>query len=233
MKECTVRYDYASGDGRWSHPHIIPGVFISAEQQYRGIMRKGKKKEGKEMRDRGDTNGEGQNDPGGQEGGQKLDQNNSPHYENDVAHDFKHRDKNGEQEETRKMKREGEEEAETSTQSTSTHPAGPAPPDQSPSQTQTQSAAIMSDTNTTLPKRIWQIIFTDGPNDSVYAHLYTAQVPEYLIKSFKNPARRHVFNDKEEGEQKEVQFEFPIWHTRIPYRPYNTFRERLHHGVSL
>ena len=220
MAECTARYDYASGTDKWSHPHLIPGVFIGLEQRAR------RKRLSKQQ-----LWGEG-GKTGGGVGSQKET--------SDVQRDF-----------------------------------------------------------TQVPSRrkpVWQIIVTDAPNDTVYAHLYTARVPEYLIASFERPGRPHVHprappppppsssplppttttntnthdgsngcngsaenanannsnhhteNESDEsnwreeekrGEKKEeerideeeAQFEFPIRYTRIPYRPYDTFRSRLRHAI--
>ncbi|KAI1421863.1 hypothetical protein F5Y12DRAFT_664056 [Xylaria sp. FL1777] len=141
MDECTVRYDYEHGDENWSHPHFVPGVFISMEQRYR------------------------RNEWNGQKGREK---------------------------------------------------------------------GVQAD---------WQILFTDSPNDRVYAHLYTTRVPAFLVACFDEPTQWHspvpsaseesngASERKERNKHGDVPFEFAIRHTRIAYKPYESFRERLRQAI--
>ncbi|KAI0109117.1 hypothetical protein GGR51DRAFT_569998 [Nemania sp. FL0031] len=99
--------------------------------------------------------------------------------------------------------------------------------------------------NNVAPTR--QILLTDGPNDWHHAHLYTTQVPDFLLSSFDKPTEMHlplppISNQKEsiikngrqnEEELEEVPFDFPIRHTIIPYCPQDTFRERLREVIML
>ncbi|KAJ8126872.1 hypothetical protein O1611_g6765 [Lasiodiplodia mahajangana] len=94
---------------------------------------------------------------------------------------------------------------------------------------------------------VWQILLTDGPNDILHAHIYTTQVPDFLVSYFDTPtemflplpptdtqsngAADHGSENKEEIE--EVPFDFRIRHTIVAYRPSNTFRERLRESIML
>ncbi|KAI1309780.1 hypothetical protein F5Y03DRAFT_57891 [Xylaria venustula] len=91
----------------------------------------------------------------------------------------------------------------------------------------------------------WQILFTDGHNDHVYAHLYTAQVPPFLIDCFQKPSQWHSPNpttsaesngaaEKKNGHghaQEDASFDFTISHTRIKYQPYISFPQRLRRAI--
>ncbi|KAI0976625.1 hypothetical protein F4678DRAFT_480134 [Xylaria arbuscula] len=95
------------------------------------------------------------------------------------------------------------------------------------------------------PTPIWQILFTDGQNDHVYAHLYTAQVPPFLVDCFDKPSQWHSPNPTTSAEsngaaenknghghaQDDAAFEFRICHTRIKYLPYESFRQRLRRAI--
>ncbi|KAI0854577.1 hypothetical protein F4860DRAFT_522991 [Xylaria cubensis] len=86
----------------------------------------------------------------------------------------------------------------------------------------------------------WQILFTDGPTHHTCAHLYTTQVPGFIVDSLEKPARSRIpalptyFVDrstlkvlKEKG-----GFRFRITHARIPYFPQDTFRKRLRATIT-
>ncbi|KAI0454833.1 hypothetical protein F5B21DRAFT_473638 [Xylaria acuta] len=81
----------------------------------------------------------------------------------------------------------------------------------------------------------WQILLTDGPRDRFCAHLYTAQVPGFIVDSFEAPAaptstQGNGTTDRENGNRR---FKFPIRHNRVPYAPFNTFRERLRYAITV
>ncbi|KAI0877720.1 hypothetical protein GGS24DRAFT_510585 [Hypoxylon argillaceum] len=89
----------------------------------------------------------------------------------------------------------------------------------------------------------WQILLTDGPNDDMYAHLYTTQVPTFLVTCFEKPGQWHpppspanVRNNaradyENEDARGDASFDFLIRHTRISYDPETTFRERLREAI--
>ncbi|KAJ8109878.1 hypothetical protein ONZ43_g6016 [Nemania bipapillata] len=89
----------------------------------------------------------------------------------------------------------------------------------------------------------WQVLLTDGPNDNMYAHLYTTQVPPYLVNCLETPGKLHLppleadttKHARDEGECKDAQgdmpFDFLIRHTRISYDPTDTFRIRLREAI--
>ncbi|GAP84351.1 hypothetical protein SAMD00023353_0701690 [Rosellinia necatrix] len=139
--EYTDRYEYEYGDGEWSHPHFIPGVFIALSQRYEC----------------------------------KLWEFQAP---------------------------------------------------------------------------VWQILLTDGPNDELYAHLYTTTVPGFLIHSFDTPGELripippsstgegssagHDIKDEQHNkhEHMDAPSDFVIYHTRIAYDPQPSFRERLRESIA-
>ncbi|TRX98439.1 hypothetical protein FHL15_000513 [Xylaria flabelliformis] len=68
----------------------------------------------------------------------------------------------------------------------------------------------------------YQILLTDNHEDSSYIHLYTAQVSDFLLEHFRNPAHfPHVAPSDHEP------YLLKIHHTKIPFAPYKTFRRRL------
>ncbi|KAI1132719.1 hypothetical protein F5Y10DRAFT_292410 [Nemania abortiva] len=92
----------------------------------------------------------------------------------------------------------------------------------------------------------WQILLTDGPNDNRHAHIYTTQVPPFLVDCFKTPAKWYpppniqkngtVDHESEtaggsEPDVGEVPFNFPIRHTMVEYEPHSSFRERLREAI--
>ncbi|KAI0536791.1 hypothetical protein GGR58DRAFT_502898 [Xylaria digitata] len=181
LEECTVRYDYEQGDGKWSHPHFIPGVFIAMAQRYRRNWWKGQVGRGEAIQP---DKCEDQKDP----------------------------------------KRDGKRENGTSSGKKSK-----------------RSEAVSVSTNHVAP--IWQVLLTDGPNDRTYAHLYTTQVPQFLVDSLEKPAQcqfrvppantKGGRNTKNGNgyEYEDVPFAFAIRHTQVAYRPYKSFRQRLREAI--
>ncbi|KAJ2997092.1 hypothetical protein NUW58_g760 [Xylaria curta] len=96
----------------------------------------------------------------------------------------------------------------------------------------------------------WQILLTDGPNDQDFAHLYTTNVPSFIIASFASPSKLHFSvpptetqqnsaagcgsesGEKKECEYEDASFDFLICHTKIAYEPQNTFRQRLREAIT-
>ncbi|TGJ88304.1 hypothetical protein E0Z10_g477 [Xylaria hypoxylon] len=174
MEECTVRYDYEQGDGKWSHPNFIPGVFIAMAQRYRWSgwkdVRKDKRKDQKEYK-------------------------HNDKHENGIS--------SGKESET----------------------------------SETRGVPI----NGVAPT--CQILLTDGPNDRTYAHLYTTQVPRFIISSLDEPGQCQfpvppaktkdsgVNGHNNEYQHEDLPFDFPIRHTKIAYEPYESFRQRLRESI--
>lgn len=91
---------------------------------------------------------------------------------------------------------------------------------------------------------IWQILLTDGPNDNMHAHVYTTQVPPYIINYFETTGKSHLpptpANNKKRGRVdhegvgagRDMPFDFRIRHTRVSYDPNDTFRERLREAIT-
>ncbi|KAI0506916.1 hypothetical protein F5B22DRAFT_650231 [Xylaria bambusicola] len=82
----------------------------------------------------------------------------------------------------------------------------------------------------------WQILVTDGSNDSKSVHLYTAQVPDFIIAALDKPAQRHCSNTPPQGgktttNDEDIRFEFLIRHTSIPHIPYKSFQTRLREAI--
>ncbi|KAI0187969.1 hypothetical protein EV127DRAFT_482875 [Xylaria flabelliformis] len=72
----------------------------------------------------------------------------------------------------------------------------------------------------------YQILLTDNREDSSCIHLYTAQVSDFLLEHFRNPARfPHVAPSGHEP------YLLKIHHTKIPFAPYKTFRHRLRTSI--
>ncbi|KAI0443247.1 hypothetical protein F4803DRAFT_574797 [Xylaria telfairii] len=87
----------------------------------------------------------------------------------------------------------------------------------------------------------WQILFTNGTKDNMYAHLYTTQVPGFIQDSFETPARLHApiasastqSNATIGRELVHGRFEFRISHTKILYMPSENFRQRLRYAIVI
>ncbi|KAF2968998.1 hypothetical protein GQX73_g4527 [Xylaria multiplex] len=181
MEECTVRYDYEQGDGKWSHPHFMPGVFIAMAQRHKRNWWKG------------------------QVSGEEAIQRNRCKDQKDHKCDKKRENGTSSKEFLKK------------------------------------SEAASGTTDRVAP--IWQALLTDGPNDRTYAHLYTTQVPPFLVDSLEKPAqcqfrvppantkgRRNTKNGKG-NKHEDMPFAFAIRHTQIAYKPYRSFRQRLREAI--
>ncbi|KAI1739254.1 hypothetical protein F4680DRAFT_466747 [Xylaria scruposa] len=86
----------------------------------------------------------------------------------------------------------------------------------------------------------WQILLTNGPAHQPCAHLYTSRVPGFIVDSFEKPARSRILappsytrvNGTRGGLKWKWGLTFRITHTRIPYMPRETFRQRLRAAIT-